>query len=75
MAGAISVQFPSVPAAKPITEKGNAEFAALKHELSINSWEMSPNQWDKIQIIYTAFGKEQQAKCFLSAIELPQQEM
>ncbi len=66
---------PSVPAAKPISEKGNAEFTALKHELSIDSWEMSPNHWDNIQIIYTAFGNDTQAKSFLSAIELPPQEM
>jgi len=66
---------PNIPVAKPVTEKGNAEFTALKHELSIDSWEMSPNHWDGIQIIYTSFGNEQQAKSFLTAIELPPQEM
>jgi hypothetical protein len=65
---------PSVPAAKPVGA-GKEEFTALKHQLNIESWEMSPNGWDKIQITYTSSGNEAQARSFLSAIELPTPEM
>lgn len=66
---------PSVPAAKPVAAS-SGEFTALKQSLSgVDSWEMSPNGWDKIQITYTTFGNETQARSFLSAIELPTPEM
>ena len=46
---------PSVPAAKPVSGKASETFNALKRALNeIASWEMSPNSWDKIQIIYVA---------------------
>jgi len=69
-------QLPSVPSSSGVSAQGKAEFTALKHSLdSIPSWEMSPNSWDKIQIAYPFLGKEQQAKSFLSAIQLPVPEM
>jgi hypothetical protein len=69
-------QLPSVPSGRGVSEKSSAEFTALKHSLdSIPSWDMSPNDWDAIQITYPFFGKEQQAKSFLSAIQLPVPEM
>ncbi len=73
---ALSKQLPSVPSTHGINEKSSAEFTALKHSLdSIPSWEMSPNNWDKIQIAYPFTGKDQQAKSFLSAIQLPMPDM
>ena len=65
---------PSVPAAKPVAAS-REEFDALKKSLNIESWEMSPNNWDAIQIIYTRGGSEQQARSYLSAIQLPTPEM
>jgi len=67
---------PAVPATRGVNEKNSAEFTALKHNLdSLPSWEMSPNSWDAIQIIYPFGGKEQQARSFLTAIQLPTPEM
>ena len=68
------VQKPSVPAAKPVAAS-KEEFEALKHSLNIESWEMSPNAWVDIQIIYTTSGGEQQARAYLKAIELSTPEM
>jgi hypothetical protein len=69
-------QLPNVPSSSGVSAQSSAEFTALKHSLdSIPSWEMSPNSWDKIQIAYPFLGKEQQAKSFLSAIQLPVPEM
>ena len=48
----------------------------LKRSLNeIASWDMSPNNWDKIQIIYSGTGTDKQAKGFIAAIELPTPEM
>ena len=66
---------PSVPAAKAVSSKASEEFATLKHQLGIDSWEMSPNGWDKIQITYTTQATEQQARSFAKAIELPDKEI
>ncbi|GEM_PF-861529 len=67
---------PNVPSAKPVSGKAQEEFTALKHKHNeIASWSMSPNSWDKIQVIYTSTGKEEQAQTFLSAIALPTPEM
>jgi len=69
-------QLPSVPSTRGINEKANAEFTALKHNLdSIPSWDATPNNWDAIQIAYPFTGKEQQARAFLSAIQLPVPQM
>ena len=69
------VQKPSIPAAKPVATS-REEFEALKRSLNIESWEMSPNSWGDIQIIYTSpLGKEPQARAFLKAIELSTPEM
>ena len=67
-------QKPSIPSAKPVATS-REEFEALKHSLHIDSWEMSPNAWADIQIIYTTHGTEQQARTFLKAIELSTPEM
>ena len=64
----------SIPSAKPVAT-GREEFEALKHSLNIESWEMSPNAWADIQIIYTTKGSEQQARTFLKAIELSTPDM
>ena len=69
-------QAPSVPSTRGVSSKSSAEFTALKHNLdSLPSWEMSPNSWDAIQIAYPFGGKEQQARAFLSAVQLPTPEM
>jgi hypothetical protein len=47
----------------------------MKHEIGMQSWDMVPNGWDKIQIAYVKAGTEQQARSFVKAIELPQQEI
>lgn len=63
---------PSIPASAPVSGKASETFSALKRALNeIASWEMSPNSWDKIQIIYVAKGNEKQAKTFVSAIQIP----
>ena len=67
-------QKPSIPSAKPVATS-REEFEALKHSLNVESWEMSPNAWADIQIIYTAHGTEQQARAFLTAAELSTPEM
>ncbi len=67
-------QKPSVPSAKPVSSSSE-EFGALKKALNIESWEMSPNAWADIQIIYTSKSSEQQARAFLKAIELATPEM
>ena len=41
----------------------------------IASWEMSPNGWDAIQIAYPFTAKENQARAFLAAIQLPTPDM
>ena len=63
-----------MPAAKPVAAS-REEFEALKKSLGIESWEMSPNNWDAIQIIYTRGGSEQQAQSYIAAIQLPMPEM
>ena len=70
------VSAPRAPVAKPVNEQSRNEFNALKHNLSdIASWEISPNSWDKIQIIYATGASEKQARAFLSSVELPTPEM
>ena len=67
---------PSLPAAKPVSGKASETFNALKRALNeIASWEMSPNSWDKIQIIYSVKGNDKQAKSFIAAIQLPNSSM
>jgi len=66
---------PSVPSAKPVTQKASDEFTAMKHELGGQSWEIAPSNWDTIQIAYARQGTEQQARSFVKSIELPQQEI
>ena len=67
---------PKVPSAKPVSGKAAEEFDSLKRSLNeVASWEMSPSSWDKIQIIYTKGGSEQQARSFVTAIQLPVPEM
>ncbi|MEM4348074.1 MAG: hypothetical protein QXN37_00700 [Candidatus Anstonellaceae archaeon] len=61
---------PPVPKAKPISSSRD-EFEALKKSINLASWEMSPNSWDKIQIIYTSKGSETEARNLLQAIRLP----
>ncbi len=75
MALAAQKSAPSVPVAKPVgTSK--EEFSSLKHQLSgVASWEMSPTGWNEIQIAYTSFGSEIQARNYLKAIELPTPDM
>ena len=69
-------QVPNVPSSRGINESAVAEFTALKSNLSgIASWEMSPNSWDAIQIAYPFTAKENQARAFLAAIQLPTPEM
>lgn len=73
---ALMKQAPSVPSTRGVNEKANAEFSALKHNLdSIPSWDASPNSWDAIQIVYPFGGKEQQARSFLAAVQLPTPQM
>ena len=61
-----------MPAAAPVSGKATETFTALKRALNeIASWEMSPNSWDKIQIVYAAKGNDKQAKSFILAIQLP----
>lgn len=67
---------PKVPSAAPVASKTAQEFDSLKRSLNeMPSWEMTPNNWDKIQIAYTKAGSEQQARSFLKAIELPTPDM
>jgi len=67
-----SVSAPKMPVARAVSGKATEEFQALKNNLDeIDSWDASPNDWDKIQIIYPFTGNEQQAKSFLSALQLP----
>ena len=69
-------QIPNVPSTRGVNENARAEFNALKSNLSgIASWEMSPNGWDAIQIAYPLTAKENQARAFLAAIQLPTPEM
>lgn len=75
MAPAAQRSAPSVPASRPVTQKASDEFSAMKHEIGMQSWDMVPNGWDKIQIAYVKAGTEQQARSFVKAIELPQQEI
>jgi hypothetical protein len=73
---ALMKQAPSVPSTRGINDKANAEFIALKHNLdSMASWEMSPNNWDKIQIAYPIAGNEAQTRSFLASVQLPTPEM
>ena len=73
---AMMKQAPSVPSTRGINENARQEFNALKVNLSsIASWEMSPNDWDAIQIAYPFTAKENQARAFLAAIQLPTPEM
>lgn len=70
------VAVPSAPAAKPMAAKSSEEFTLLKRSLNeIASWEISPNGYDKIQIIYPFPGNEQQARAYVKAIELPTPDM
>jgi hypothetical protein len=67
---------PAVPAAKGGIGKASETFESLKRSLNeVPSWEISPNNWDKIQIAYTATGTEESARAFVKAIELPSQEI
>jgi hypothetical protein len=67
---------PKVPGAMPVSGKAREEFDTLKRSLSgIPSWEMSPSGWDSIQIAFVKHGTEQQARSFVSAIQLPTPEM
>jgi len=73
---AMMKQAPAVPSTRGVSSKASAEFTALKHNLdSIPSWDATPNNWDAIQIAYPFGGKEQQARTFLTAIQLPTPEM
>jgi hypothetical protein len=67
---------PKVPSAAPVAGKAAEEFDTLKRSLNeMPSWEMTPNNWDRIQIAYTKTGTEQQARSFLKAVELPTPDM
>jgi hypothetical protein len=67
---------PAAPAAASLSGKATEEFTALKHSLiEIVSWEISPNSWDKIQIIYPTPADEKQARSFLASRQLPSPEM
>lgn len=69
-------QVPSVPSSRAVDEGARAQFNALKSNLSgVASWEMSPNSWDAIQIAYPFTAKENQARAFLAAIQLPTPDM
>jgi len=69
-------QLPNVPSTRGVSQNAKEEFTALKSNLSgIASWEMSPNTWDAIQIAYPFTAKENQARAFLAAIQLPTPEM
>ncbi|MCX6771075.1 MAG: hypothetical protein NTX79_03400 [Candidatus Micrarchaeota archaeon] len=73
---ALMKQVPNVPSSRGINENARQEFTALKSSLSgIASWEMSPNDWDAIQIAYPFTAKENQARVFLAAIQLPTPDM
>lgn len=64
---------PSMPAAKPVSGKAAESFTALKRALNeIASWDMSPNSWDKMQIIYSPLphANEKQAKSLIKATEI-----
>lgn len=66
---------PVAPAAA-LSGKAQEEFGMLKRSLNeIASWDMSPNTWDKIQIIYSGTGSDKQAKGFIASIELPTPQM
>jgi len=70
------VAVPSAPAAKPMAAKSSEEFTQLKRSLNeIASWEISPNDYSKIPLIYKTMGTEQQARSFVKAIQLPTPEM
>lgn len=66
---------PAVPTSKPVSGKAAEEFTALKSSLSSASWEMAPNSWDAIQIAYAKRGAEQQARSFVSVIQIKPQEI
>ena len=67
---------PKVPTAAPVSGKAAEAFDSLKRSLNeMPAWEMSPNNWDGIQIIYTKSGTEEQARNFLKAVELPTPDM
>ena len=67
---------PKVPSFAPMAGKAAEEFDKLKRSLNeIPSWEMSPNNWDGIQIIYSKAGTEEQARSFLKAVGLPTPDM
>ena len=73
---ALMKQVPNVPSSRGVNQSAREEFTALKSNLSgIASWEMSPNSWDAIQIAYPSAAKENQARAFLAAIQLPTPEM
>ena len=73
---ALMKQVPNVPSSRGLNENAKAEFTALKSNLSgIASWERSPNNWDAIQIAYPFPAKENQARAFLAAIQLPTPDM
>lgn len=62
---------PVIPPAKPLSGKHIEEFTILKRQLNEQqSWELTPDSWDTIQIAYTTTGNEKQARSFVSAIEL-----
>ena len=62
---------PKPPEARPVSNEAANEFSALKRQLSeISSWEVSPDSWDRMQIIYPVPGEEKQAKSFLSVIAI-----
>jgi len=62
-------QAPHIPSATPVGAEARAHFQSLKGELGhIVSWELSPNNWDRIRIKYTEKGNEAQAKALIGAL-------
>ncbi len=73
---ALMAQLPAVPSAKSITTEAKQRFSELKRQLNeITSWELAPNAWDKVQIVYTETGSESQARQFYIAIQPAQQKI
>ena len=62
---------PVLPPAKPLSGKHIEEFTQLKRQLNeLNSWELTPDSWDAMQIAYTTAGNEKQARAYIASIEL-----
>ena len=67
---------PVLPPSAPLSGKHAEEFTQLKRQLNEqDSWELTPDSWDTIQIIYSGTGNEKQARSFITAIELSTPEM